>query len=223
MGCSMDLEKCFAFYGAYHSHPVNILIHALCVWPIFFTALLLFYFTPPFFHLPAPLGLPLVFNFGFGFALLYALIYVSLDPRAGSVAALLCTLCWVGSSVLGSVLGFSLAWKETFDKVLEIPVLILESTQWQSLPHVPEVTQVVLAAQLLCWTGQFVGHGIFEGRAPALLNDSSQAILMAPFFVLLEVLQKMFGYEPYPGFRANVHAKIQAERKAWRISKQKSS
>uniref|UniRef100_A0A1D1ZBZ7 Putative endoplasmic reticulum membrane protein C16E8.02 n=1 Tax=Anthurium amnicola TaxID=1678845 RepID=A0A1D1ZBZ7_9ARAE len=193
MGCSMDLEKCFAFYGAYHSHPVNILIHALCVWPIFFTALLLFYFTPPFFHLPAPLGLPLVFNFGFGFALLYALIYVSLDPRAGSVAALLCTLCWVGSSVLGSVLGFSLAWK------------------------------VVLAAQLLCWTGQFVGHGIFEGRAPALLNDSSQAILMAPFFVLLEVLQKMFGYEPYPGFRANVHAKIQAERKAWRISKQKSS
>lgn len=73
--------------------------------------------------------------------------------------------------------------------------------------------QVVLVVQLLCWTGQFIGHGFFEvtnfvvhgmvndllylytpkincvlqKRAPALLDNLVQAFIMAPFFVLLEV------------------------------------
>ncbi|MCE7766678.1 DUF962 domain-containing protein, partial [Pseudomonas putida] len=82
-------------------------------------------------------------------------------------------------------LGFSLAWK------------------------------VVLAAQLFCWTGQFIGHGVFEKRAPALLNNLTQAFLMAPFFVLLEALQSLFDYEPYPGFHSKVKATIDAEIKEW--------
>ncbi|KAI7978814.1 putative endoplasmic reticulum membrane protein C16E8.02 [Camellia lanceoleosa] len=48
-------------------------------------------------------------------------------------------------------------------------------------------TFVVLAAQLFCWTGQFIGHGIFEKRAPALLDNLAQAFLMAPYFVFLEL------------------------------------
>ncbi|KAL5981274.1 hypothetical protein ACLOJK_029195 [Asimina triloba] len=58
-------------------------------------------------------------------------------------------------------------------------------------------------------------------RAPALLDNLSQALLMAPFFVLLEVLQKLWGYEPYPGFHASVQAKIDAEVKEWQAKKQK--
>jgi 2-hydroxy fatty acid dioxygenase len=34
---------------------------------------------------------------------------------------------------------------------------------------------------------QFVGHGVFEGRQPALLDNLFQAFFMAPIFVLLEV------------------------------------
>ncbi|KAJ0751191.1 putative 2-hydroxy-palmitic acid dioxygenase Mpo1 [Helianthus annuus] len=41
-----DLEKQYVFYGAYHSKPVNILIHMLFVWPILFTSLVILYFTP---------------------------------------------------------------------------------------------------------------------------------------------------------------------------------
>uniref|UniRef100_A0A1D1YZV0 Putative endoplasmic reticulum membrane protein C16E8.02 n=1 Tax=Anthurium amnicola TaxID=1678845 RepID=A0A1D1YZV0_9ARAE len=193
MGSLFDLERHYAFYGAYHSDPVNILIHTLLVWPIFFTSLLLYYFIPPFLVVAPAAAAPLVFNLGFAFAALYAVFYVLLDPRAGSIAALLCALCWVGSCILGSHLGFSLAWK------------------------------VVLAAQLLCWSGQFIGHGVFEGRAPALLDNLSQAFLMAPFFVLLEVLHRLFSYEPYPGFHASVQAKIEAEQKEWQASKQKKS
>jgi len=43
------------------------------------------------------------------------------------------------------------------------------------------------------WIAQFLGHGIFEGRAPALLDSWDQALITAPLFVLLEVLF-FFGY-----------------------------
>ncbi|PON36767.1 hypothetical protein PanWU01x14_325820 [Parasponia andersonii] len=187
-----DLERHFAFYGAYHSNPINILIHTLFVWPILFTLLVLIYFTPPL--LDSPSGFVdhgLVFNLGFVFTVIYAMFYVLLDKKAGSLAALLCFLCWVGASFLAQRLGFSLAWK------------------------------VVLAAQLFCWTGQFIGHGVFEKRAPALLDNLVQAFLMAPFFVLLEVLQTFFDYEPYPGFRATVKARIDADIQEWQDTKQK--
>lgn len=45
------------------------------------------------------------------------------------------------------------------------------------------------------WIAQFVGHGLFEGRAPALLDNLFQAIFLAPFFVWLELLFA-FGYRP---------------------------
>ncbi|GMI96770.1 hypothetical protein HRI_003346300 [Hibiscus trionum] len=57
------------------------------------------------------------------------------------------------------------------------------------------------SAHQLCWTILF------------------KLFLMAPFFVLLEVLQSLFGYEPYPGFHARVKAKIEAEIKEWKDKK----
>ena len=36
-----------------------------------------------------------------------------------------------------------------------------------------------------CWLLQFWGHGVHERRAPALLTNLSQALLMAPLFSLL--------------------------------------
>ncbi|KAK3005597.1 hypothetical protein RJ639_016960 [Escallonia herrerae] len=189
-----DLEKHFAFYGAYHSNPVNIFIHMLFVWPILFTVLMLLHFTPPLFSI-SQFGLAnntvIVFNFGFLFTLVFALFYVLFDKKAGSVAALLCFACWVVSSSLGNYLGYSVACK------------------------------VALAAQLICWTGQFFGHGLFEKRAPALLDNLAQAFLMAPFFVLLEALQMLFNYEPYPGFHSNVKARVEADIKEWQEKKQK--
>ncbi|XP_010538055.1 PREDICTED: uncharacterized endoplasmic reticulum membrane protein YGL010W [Tarenaya hassleriana] len=193
-----DLENHFAFYGAYHNNPINVLIHILFVWPIFLTALVLFYFTPSILD-PSRFGFlqsltfdgVLRFNFGFLFASVYALFYFAMDKKAGSLAAVMCFACWVGSSFIGARLGYSLAWK------------------------------VVLASQLFCWIGQFIGHGLFEKRAPALLDNLVQAFLMAPFFVLLEILQSVFGYEPYPGFEAAVKGKIANDLREWREKKQK--
>ncbi|KAM1346572.1 hypothetical protein ACFX13_036607 [Malus domestica] len=129
-----DLEKQFAFYGAYHNNPINIFIHTFLVWPLFFTSVLLFHFTPSLYSFPV-YGLEL--NLGSVFTLAYCLYYVKLDKKAGSLAALICILCWVGASILGSELGFSKSWK------------------------------VVLGGQFCSWAGQVVGHGIFEKRAPS--------------------------------------------------------
>ncbi|KQK00030.1 uncharacterized endoplasmic reticulum membrane protein YGL010W [Brachypodium distachyon] len=178
-GGLLDLEKHFAFYGAYHSNPVNVFIHMLFVWPIFLTTVLLLHITAPSVHAAAVA------------AAIYGTFYISLDRRSGALAALLCFLCWAASAALAARLGFSTGWK------------------------------VVLVTQVFCWTMQFVGHGVFEKRAPALFDNLAQALLMAPFFVLLEVLHEFVGYEPYPGFHANVKKLIDAKRKEWEDKKAK--
>lgn len=128
-----DLEKNFAFYGAYHSNKVNIAIHMLFVWPILFTILLLLDFTPSLFNLKLCLfgiiQLILLFNIGFLLTVIYAVFYVCFDLRAGSLAAFLCFLCWFVSSFLSTRIGFSLAWKVKFISVLFQPDFFL-SLNW---------------------------------------------------------------------------------------------
>ena len=56
-------------------------------------------------------------------------------------------------------------------------------------------TQGCIAVHVVCWLLQFIGHGLFERRAPALLDNPLQAVHAAVFFVWLEVLF-FFGYKP---------------------------
>ena len=66
------------------------------------------------------------------------------------------------------------------------------------------------------WIGQFIGHGVFEGRAPALLDNLVQAVFLAPFFVWMEVLF-YFGYRP--GLRARLDKAVSAEVEKYQKSK----
>lgn len=50
-------------------------------------------------------------------------------------------------------------------------------------------TQVGLFA--LGWIFQFIGHGYFERRKPALLDNLVQSVVEAPYFVLFELLFKV--------------------------------
>lgn len=47
----------------------------------------------------------------------------------------------------------------------------------------------------VAWVSQFVGHGVFEGRKPALFDNLAQSFHAAVFFVWLEFLF-MLGYKP---------------------------
>jgi len=51
------------------------------------------------------------------------------------------------------------------------------------------------ALNFVSWIAQFLGHGLAEGRAPALIDNLLGAVVLAPFFVHLEILFGM-GYSP---------------------------
>jgi len=174
---------------------VNSLIHVLCVWPILFSSLLLLAYTkqlvPQLPWMPSSLQLPssfsffffhrfMVLNYSFVIAVIFAVLYVSLDPRAGSLAAFLVLACWVGANAVAQ----------------NLPIFCGR--------------KLFLLSQLICWSCQFVGHAVFEKRAPALLHNLPQALLIAPLWVLLQLLHSAFHYEPYPGFTKNVEIKVNA-------------
>ena len=58
------------------------------------------------------------------------------------------------------------------------------------------------------WIAQFAGHAFFEGRAPALLDNLIQALILAPFFVWMEILF-FFGYRPE--LKARVASAVERE------------
>ncbi|KAB8356457.1 hypothetical protein FH972_024040 [Carpinus fangiana] len=67
-----------------------------------------------------------------------------------------------------------------------------------------------IALHVVSWVAQFVGHGIFEGRAPALLDNLVQALFLAPLFVWLEVLFAL-GYRPELKKRMDVSVRKELE------------
>lgn len=73
----------------------------------------------------------------------------------------------------------------------------------------PDMTfKVALGAHVFSWIAQFIGHGAFEGRAPALVDNLLQAIFLAPMFVWLEILFA-FGYRPE--LQSRVAKQVEAE------------
>lgn len=44
-----------------------------------------------------------------------------------------------------------------------------------------------IGIHVMAWLAQFYGHGVHEKRAPALLDNLLQALVLAPFFVVFEV------------------------------------
>lgn len=70
------------------------------------------------------------------------------------------------------------------------------------------------------WIAQFIGHGIFEGRAPALFDNLIQAFVLAPFFVWMEMLFYL-GYRPE--LKSRLDSAVQKEVNRYRASKQQSN
>lgn len=54
--------------------------------------------------------------------------------------------------------------------------------------NVPYAWAYGVSLHIVSWILQFMGHGIWEKNRPALLDSLIQAFLMAPIFVLLELV-----------------------------------
>ncbi|EZF71074.1 hypothetical protein H105_06704 [Trichophyton soudanense CBS 452.61] len=169
----LDLEKQFLFYGAYHHHPVNVMIHITCVPIIMLCMFLLVGSAGPLFSVPEAISIQhLPPNGGTIAAFVYLMLYMLMEPVAG---AMLTPLLLSGTAYTNYLLA---AYGQT-------------AVYWS------------LAVQGVAWILQFVGHGVFEGRAPALLDNLVQAFFLAPFFVWLEVLF-------YLGYRHELKSRLDA-------------
>ncbi|TRY80397.1 hypothetical protein TCAL_04717 [Tigriopus californicus] len=172
---SFDLEKQFTFYASYHANRVNVAIHLVCVWPILATAMLLLQLSSYCFltHLPMPhalqnlpFGLQAPLNLALVMAIIYIVSYFAMEPIAGGLGALMVAGLYFGT------------WK-------------MVSEDWYVGGY--PIWQAAWVIFFLAWTFQFIGHGVFEGRAPALLDSLDQALITGGLFVLLEIFF-FFGY-----------------------------
>ncbi|KZP24617.1 DUF962-domain-containing protein [Athelia psychrophila] len=175
MSSLFDIRKQFTFYGAYHTNPVNVAIHIVCV-PLIIWSLQVFSTS-----WPMPSFLPvihhefndyLVFDLKFPtlMASSYLLYYLALEPIAALIYAPQLTLS------------------------------LLTATAYYY--HGSNAMAVAGGVHALSWIAQFIGHGVAEKRAPALLDNVVGAVVLAPFFVHLEVLFHL-------GYRPALHKEVQ--------------
>jgi uncharacterized membrane protein YGL010W len=169
-----DLEKQVTFYLSYHDNKVNQWIHFACIWQIFVSALCMFASLEAFAEAPSllqalPFGQYLLLNPSCVLAGVYMAWYILLDHVAGSIGAMLVFGCYLFANFF----------------VQDYAPANFEVPGWQ----------VALGVHCFAWIMQFIGHGVFERRKPALFDSLDQALVTAPMFVLLEALFA-FGYRP---------------------------
>ncbi|KAF9132256.1 hypothetical protein BGW39_000508 [Mortierella sp. 14UC] len=59
----------------------------------------------------------------------------------------------------------------------------------------PKANRIAGYIHVLSWLAQFIGHGVYEKRAPKLTESVVQAAVLGPYFILWEVLF-FLGYKP---------------------------
>lgn len=173
------LEEQMTFYSAYHYNLWNKLVHIVCVWPIFWTAQVFF------FYAPVPEGLKGIFsNWTMVLSFFYGLYYflVELPGIAGPIATIL-------------VITGYFTTKQLYDD----NVFLLAN---QGADAAMPLWKPALAIHIICWTFQILGHQIFEKRSPAFLDNLLGAVVMAPLFVILEVLFPL-------GYKAELHKAVE--------------
>ncbi|KAK4522413.1 hypothetical protein GAYE_HTGSCF06PCTG21G0300 [Galdieria yellowstonensis] len=169
----LDLEEQYTFYASYHSNIVNKLVHIVFVpiilWSTFvfvsFTGVLFPKVQESLFQFVPTLAPIIPLNGAFLLALSYICYYEILNAKAGVPAS-----------------------------ILVAALLLLANLFVRSVP----TQKAILLALLLNvtgWAAQFVGHGVFEKRRPALLDNLIQAFATAPLFIVLEVLFPL-GFQP---------------------------
>ncbi|TEB29577.1 DUF962-domain-containing protein [Coprinellus micaceus] len=84
---------------------------------------------------------------------------------------------------------------EPFAALLYVPQLTLSLLTATAFSYRGDHNLIAGALHVFTWIAQFYGHGVHEKRAPALLDNLVGALVLAPFFVHLEILYH-FGYRP---------------------------
>ncbi|OCF42486.1 endoplasmic reticulum protein [Kwoniella heveanensis CBS 569] len=179
----LDVEEELAFYSSYHANKINQIIHFFCIPQILWSWLLIAA------HVPVPgtraitlaPGLAVQPSLALGWIVAYLTYYIALEPLGGLTYLPFGALSYLTATYLATS---PPAWLPFTD------------------PSNPSAQPFGWAVFAFAWIAQFIGHGVFERRAPALFDNLVQALVLAPFFVHLEALFAFFDYKP------DLHKKI---------------
>lgn len=108
---------------------------------------------------------------------------------------------------------------EPFATLFYAPILIgLNYAAVLFVQNVPNAISYSIGIHVASWIFQFIGHGVFEGRSPALFDNLFQAFALAPLFVWLEVLFTVVNYRP--ALQKSLKNKVAKEIKKFKQKKQ---
>ncbi|RLV95664.1 Dolichyl-diphosphooligosaccharide--protein glycosyltransferase subunit STT3 [Spathaspora sp. JA1] len=152
-----DIEHHLVFYRSYHFNHVNVAIHLVCIPIILLSAITML----------SPTNIlgttqPYV-NLGSALAIGYGTFYALLDWKLGIPS-------------FGLLATYSFLIKRFY-------LTLSDSTAITT----GDFVKYAIAAHVFAWLAQFYGHGVHEKRAPALLDNLLQALVLAPFFVVFEL------------------------------------
>ncbi|ODO07546.1 endoplasmic reticulum protein [Cryptococcus wingfieldii CBS 7118] len=182
----LDVEEELSFYFSYHANRINQVIHFFCIPQILWTWLIV----------AAHVALPgakvylladyfaFQLNLALAFITSYNAYYILLDPIGGVTYLPISIIMYISATFLATSPPSSLPLTD---------------------PAAPSAIPLALVVHAGAWVAQFIGHGVFERRAPALFDNLVQALVLAPFFVHLEALFGIFDYKP------DMHKKIKAK------------
>jgi uncharacterized membrane protein YGL010W len=148
----------FAFYAAYHQHPVNQIIHITTIPFIMFTILVWFAYWSP-----------------IQISTSYEVTTNLLSLNLGLVLITIMNTIYIVLDIVGGLLYIPFA-------------LLLYGGANLTRYYVPHAWDIAIGVHILAWIIQFAGHGVWEKRKPALFDSLVQAFLMAPFFIFMEIL-----------------------------------
>ncbi|KAF9584178.1 hypothetical protein BGW38_007333 [Lunasporangiospora selenospora] len=173
-----DLKYQLLQYGSHHHHPWNVGIHLTCIPLILWSGLVWGARTGPLIAAPSAAAVAS----GAPLAVALSKVYQVLPPNFSVLAMVAYTTYY---TKLDKVAG-----------LLTAPIflgLAAHATHFQSTN--PNANKIALGIHVFAWVMQFIGHGVYEKRAPKLLDNLLQALVLAPYFVVYEVLF-YFGYRP---------------------------
>ncbi|KAF9900084.1 hypothetical protein BX616_002716 [Lobosporangium transversale] len=173
-----DIKHQLLQYASHHNNPLNVGIHLTCIPLLLWTGLVFGAKSGPL--LPAPSAAAVAS--GAPVAVALSKIYQFCPPNVSfliMVAYNLYYICLDKVSTLITIpLFLGLARHATYFRMTN-----------------PNADRIALTIHILAWIAQFIGHGVFEKRAPKLLDNLVQAFVLAPYFVVYEVLF-FLGYRP---------------------------
>ena len=161
---SINDNKSYQFYKKYHKNKINKIIHILCI-PLIVWSL-------------SVLLNSIVFNVNMYFIkdttnINSNLTFFNLDIYLSSI-----------------ILFFYLLMYTIIDTTCFKPMLFFLSFIWITsyyfLHNCSYPYYYAIIVNIFSWIMQFIGHGVFEGNRPALIDSISQSFLMAPLFSYYE-------------------------------------